>query len=258
MFGEGASALESYANWRNRSQIISHYGLSHPAIMGPLGLGYRVLRDVNLVTFAFERGYQIGSGKEMFTGQSVSRVQSGLEFITALAALKVVQVGLARVRPPTSESPIAGDIAKAEAKARGYVSDAGTGAPSRGSVERGQVEVLSGSKPEHMNASIAEIHGYESMLDRGYTGIRGPGKTTARGADSIAFDPAAREIVVQDAKYRGPAGSYPSRVSPEALNRWRPDIKSAIDEMPSGPTRDAAVKAFEEGKIRAEVFKWPQ
>lgn len=121
-----------------------------------------------------------------------------------------------------------------------------------------RAERLAGSKLEHMNASVAEIHGYENMLNRGYLGIRGPGKTTARGADSIAFDPTAREIVVQDAKYRGPGGTYPTKIPGEQLMRWHADIRRGIEELPAGPLKDAARRAFEDGKIRPEVFRWPQ
>ena len=135
---------------------------------------------------------------------------------------------------------------------------AGALAPSSGTGRAAQIEVLAGSKPEHMNASIAEIHGYDNMLDRGYQGIRAPGKTTARGADSIAFDPTTREIVVQDAKYRGPEGRYPNKIPEKKLVRWRPDIRKGIEALPDGPLKDAARRAFEEGKIRPEVFKWPQ
>ena len=131
-------------------------------------------------------------------------------------------------------------------------------APSSGTGRVARVERLAGSKTEHMNASIAEVHGYDNMLDRGYLGIREPGKTTARGADSIAFDPTAREIVVQDAKYRGPEGTYPTKIPDKKLRRWRPDIQQGIEELPEGPLKDFARRAFQEGKIRPEVFKWPQ
>jgi RHS repeat-associated protein len=121
-----------------------------------------------------------------------------------------------------------------------------------------RAERLAGPKLEHMNASVAEIRGYQNLLDRGFHGIRGPGKTAARGADSIAYDPTTAEIVVQDAKYRGPAGKYPSRIPASKLKRWGPDIQRAIEALPDGPLKDAARQALESGQVRPEVFRWPQ
>src|SRR5262249_32597545 len=37
MFGDRKDALEAYANFKNRSEIISHYALSHPATVALLG-----------------------------------------------------------------------------------------------------------------------------------------------------------------------------------------------------------------------------
>ena len=52
---------------------------------------YRLVRDLNPVTFVAERGYQIGSGEEMFTGDKVSRVQAVVDLLVYLAFLKGVR-----------------------------------------------------------------------------------------------------------------------------------------------------------------------
>jgi len=54
---------------------------------------YRVSRDLNPVHFAAERGIQIGTGTETITGQKVSRLQAGVEFVVYLALVKGAQVG---------------------------------------------------------------------------------------------------------------------------------------------------------------------
>jgi hypothetical protein len=110
-----------------------------------------------------------------------------------------------------------------------------------------------------MNAAIAEQHGYTTALDKGHFSIQPPGKTTAPGPDYVTYDPRRGDVVVWDSKYRGPAaGSAPSAVPPATLRRWAPEVKAAIDAMPAGPAKTAAEAAFNAGKIRGEVFKWPQ
>lgn len=122
-----------------------------------------------------------------------------------------------------------------------------------------QAERLAGSKLEHMNAAIAEQHGYTAALEKGQIGIQGPGKATARGPDYVTFDPRRGDVVVWDSKYRGSTGgSAPSTVPATKLQRWAPEVKAAIEAMPDGPAKAAAQAAFQAGKIRGEVFKWPQ
>jgi len=59
---------------------------THPATL-QLSLGlYGLVRDVNPLHFALERGWQMGSGQEMFTEQKVSQLGAAQEFFTALAA----------------------------------------------------------------------------------------------------------------------------------------------------------------------------
>ena len=110
-----------------------------------------------------------------------------------------------------------------------------------------------------MNAAIAEQQGYAAALEEGQIGIQGPGKVTARGPDYITFDPDAREIVIWDSKYRGPAGrSVSSTIPASKLKSWMPEVRNAIEAMSEGPAKQQALKAFEDGAVRGRVFKWPQ
>jgi hypothetical protein len=121
-----------------------------------------------------------------------------------------------------------------------------------------EVEVLSGSKLSHINGSIGELRGYQSAIDDlGHIGIKQPGKVTARGPDFITYDPKGGDIFVWDAKYRAPSGTYPSTVPASKVNSWLPHIQEAIQNMPPGATRNAAMNALQNGRIRGEVFKWP-
>jgi subtilisin family serine protease len=115
LFGAGTDAARRYANYENRRRILANYVHTHPATVRlELGL-YRLVRDVNPVRFALERGWQIGSGKEMFTGQEVSRLGAAFEFVASLAFVygvgKVLQAtrpvtGMARTAPRSLTDPI--------------------------------------------------------------------------------------------------------------------------------------------------------
>lgn len=101
LFGEGAGVAQQYAHFANRRSIVSHYVWSHPATLRlQLGL-YGLARDSNPLHFALERGWQVGSGKEMFTHQDVSRLGAAAEFFAALAVGVAVEraVGLAQPLP---------------------------------------------------------------------------------------------------------------------------------------------------------------
>jgi hypothetical protein len=99
LFGTGANAARRYANYENRHRIFWHYFYSHPAtIRLQLGL-YRLVRDVNPIHFSFERGWQIGSGREVFTGQEVSRLGAAFEFLASLALIYGIGKVLQTTRP---------------------------------------------------------------------------------------------------------------------------------------------------------------
>jgi GH25 family lysozyme M1 (1,4-beta-N-acetylmuramidase) len=85
IFGSGQDDAVHYANFENRRRIMAHYVTTHPATVRlELGL-YRLIRDINPLHFALERGWQIGGGKEMFTGLEVSRLGAAFEFVASLA-----------------------------------------------------------------------------------------------------------------------------------------------------------------------------
>ncbi|KFE68737.1 hypothetical protein [Hyalangium minutum] len=100
--GTGAAAAEGYAHWENRRRIVKHYFMTHPATLQALLGGYGLARDVNPLHFALERGWQMGSGQEMFTEQEVSRLGAAQEFFTALA------VGVAAGKLMTATRPVPG------------------------------------------------------------------------------------------------------------------------------------------------------
>lgn len=106
LFGTEAGAAEQYANYENRRRIIAHYIYTHPATVR-LELGvYRLFRDVNPIHFALERGWQIGSGREMFTQRDVSRLGAAGEFIVSLALIYGIGRTLEMARPtPQFEVP---------------------------------------------------------------------------------------------------------------------------------------------------------
>jgi hypothetical protein len=101
LLGPAASA-EEYAHWENRQRIVLHYAFTHPNSVGyQLGL-YQLARDSNPLLFALERGWQMGSGQELFTEQEVSRLGAAQEFFTALA------VGVAAGKLMTATRPVPG------------------------------------------------------------------------------------------------------------------------------------------------------
>jgi type I restriction enzyme S subunit len=61
------------------------------------------------------------------------------------------------------------------------------------------------------------------------------------------------------ADYRGPTGGWaPSVVPTVKLHRWVPEVKAAIEAMSDGPVKTAEQAAFRAGKVRGEIFEWPQ
>jgi hypothetical protein len=100
--GTGAAAEEGYAHWANRRRIVKHYFLTHPATLQSLLGGYVLARDSNPLHFALERGWQMGSGQEMFTAREVSQLGAAQEFFTVLAT------GVAAGKLMTATRPVPG------------------------------------------------------------------------------------------------------------------------------------------------------
>lgn len=99
--GTGAAAA-GYCHWENRRRIVQHYFMTHPATLRLLLAGYELARDSNPLHFALERGWQMGSGQELFTAREVSRLGAAQEFFTALA------VGVAAGKLMTATRPVPG------------------------------------------------------------------------------------------------------------------------------------------------------
>ena len=81
-----AADVEGFCHWENRRRILKHYFVTHPDTLRMFLGAYALARDSNPVHFALERGWQMASGQEMFTGQQVSQLGAAGEFFTALAA----------------------------------------------------------------------------------------------------------------------------------------------------------------------------
>ena len=107
--GASGTAMRRYANYENRRRILAHYVWTHPATVRlQLGL-YRLVRDVNPLHFALERGWQIGSGREMFTRQEVSRLGAAFEFVASLALVYGIGRVIRAVRPSSGRT-YSGDL----------------------------------------------------------------------------------------------------------------------------------------------------
>ncbi|HLL52451.1 MAG TPA: hypothetical protein VK447_02835, partial [Myxococcaceae bacterium] len=99
LFGSGTAAAHSFSNWENRRRIVSHYVWTHPATLRLTLAWYGLARDTNPLFFSLERGWQVASGKELFTEQDVSRLGAAAEFFTALAVGVAANKLLGAVRP---------------------------------------------------------------------------------------------------------------------------------------------------------------
>jgi hypothetical protein len=105
LFGAATGARQAYANYETRRRIVAHYVYTHPATVN-LQLGiYRLFRDVNPIHFAFERGWQIGSGREMFTSEDTSRLGAAAEFLLAVGLVYGIGRALREARPPVTAQP---------------------------------------------------------------------------------------------------------------------------------------------------------
>jgi subtilisin family serine protease len=122
----------------------------------------------------------------------------------------------------------------------------------------GESEVLASGKMSHLNGAIGEAQGWENALNNGHIGIQPPGKVTAPGVDFATFDPAKNQVVLWDAKYRGPGGSYPSSVPASKVPGWTQEVRGTVDAMPEGPMKQQILNALNNGRVRTEIFRWPQ
>ncbi len=90
-----ASPMQRYraeSNYRTRRRMLFILLFQNQAFSQYVTDLYRVSRDLNPLHFAAERGIQVGTGREAITGQEVSRVRAGAEFVVYLALIKGAQV----------------------------------------------------------------------------------------------------------------------------------------------------------------------
>ena len=109
-----------------------------------------------------------------------------------------------------------------------------------------------------LNSAIAEARGWQNAIDKGQVGIRPPTKASAGGVDYVTFDPTRGEVVLWDAKYRRPGGRYPSSVPATKTTAWKAQARAAAEAMPESPVRLVILDALARGKVRTEIFRWPQ
>lgn len=115
-----------------------------------------------------------------------------------------------------------------------------------------------GSNRNHVNGSIGEIRGHANALEQGHLSIEAPGVVTAPGVDYVTYNPITEEIVLWDAKYRSEGGSYPGAVSDAQLKRWTSQLENTIRNLPDGDLKRDALDAYEQGRIKPEIFRWPK
>lgn len=124
---------------------------------------------------------------------------------------------------------------------------------------KGDAFTIAGSDIRHLNAGIAEAHGYRIAIEElGHIPIQQPGKVTAPGADFITFDPeGAGAVVIWDAKYRS-KGRFPASIPVKKIDAWTMEASAAISSLPDGPLKQKALAALLAGRVRGEIFRWPQ
>jgi hypothetical protein len=219
LFGASPKDRAQYANWRSRARIANHYRYTHPANINGLMMNYRFARDSNVATFALERGWQIGSGKEMFTGLKVSRLQAGLELLLSIGVVKLL--GL-RSKPgstaPAETQPGASSTRKTvsgpqtEPEAQGKLVDQKTSGGYTKELRKGISDQTISSESgklviEPGEYSASEIRAAEHMAGKGKNVLlRQPVGTRAAGGTS--------DLLVNGVRYDvyTPTTSNPSRI----------------------------------------------
>jgi hypothetical protein len=178
LLGSGVTAAQEYSNWENRRRIVKHYIVTHPATV-QLSLGlYGLARDSNPLFFALERGWQMASGKEMFTAQEVSRLGAAAEVFTVLAS------GVAAGKLMSATRPVAGRSVQAPVDP----------------VERAQTPRPSGSPAARPLSSVEEqplaatgTDGSSAMSQPMRSGERAGGSGHSRTRAAVQGAPASSE-----------------------------------------------------------------
>ena len=172
---------QGYSNWKNRHRILKHYFMTHPATVRLLMQMYEVSRDANLLAFSLARGWQMASGKGMFTDQDVSRLGAAAEFFTMLATTVAVGNLLQAARPVAERSGSAGG---------GHLPDATNGSPP----SAGPAHLAAPSLPAFVRggrtAGVLRTASGDLPLQSGWTG---PASSIPRGTSG--FDVVTRTHV---------------------------------------------------------------
>jgi hypothetical protein len=71
---------------------------------------YRFTRDFNPLQYFGERVWQVGSGKEMFTGQEVSRTTAAAELAIGVIVGKISKVTIDKAKPNITAEPVTPEI----------------------------------------------------------------------------------------------------------------------------------------------------
>jgi hypothetical protein len=113
MFGDSLEGMTLFAFRETRLRIVKHHVFLHPLMIQYYGALYRLFRDVNPAHFTVERVYEIGTGREMFTGIPVSRGWAAVELMIPIVLGRVFRLVLsgvgavpAPVEAPTSVEPV--------------------------------------------------------------------------------------------------------------------------------------------------------
>lgn len=115
-----------------------------------------------------------------------------------------------------------------------------------------------GRDVRHQNGSVAEARVFDKLIKvQGHIKIQEPGKVTEPGPDFVTYNPQTGNIEVADVKYRSDGGRAPRTISNETLNRWKPAVQEAINNMPNGAERTAAQQAYDAGHIIGNIYKYP-
>ncbi|MBC3873634.1 hypothetical protein H8K55_08545 [Undibacterium sp. LX15W] len=127
--------------------------------------------------------------------------------------------------------------------------------------ESGEVlaKVNKGRSPNsEINATIAELNGYQQSIENGRLGIIKPGKASARGVDYATYDPEEGIVYITDSKYRASGGSFPRTIPQKKVKSWTEEVQNTVQNWPDSPYKSKILETIKNGNVRPEIFKWPK
>ena len=96
---------EAYANFKSRLRIIQYISIMQGS-NDVLNI-YRLCRDLNPLAFAWERGWEIGSGQEQFTRIKTSQSWAAAQLLACLAIIKITDVGINEIYNSITQEALA-------------------------------------------------------------------------------------------------------------------------------------------------------